>query len=127
MHFIGSIALLTLAAVASPGRPGQAQPGQPAVPVLQANAVGCRALNQVTSAARSLGQEVSAPVTSLEGGLPYVQRAFKRPILAMAEVEGWFFYATSVARDETTDAPVYFISGYAVQRNGCRVHWWSVW
>jgi hypothetical protein len=45
----------------------------------------------------------------------------------MAESEGWFFYATSVARDKDTDEPVYMISGYAIKRDGRRVIKWSVW
>jgi hypothetical protein len=66
-------------------------------------------------------------VSSLEGGLPYVQKASKQPIVAMSESKGWFFYATSVARDEKTGEPVFFISGYAIKRDGRQVIEWSVW
>jgi hypothetical protein len=99
----------------------------PAVPVLKADAVFSNALTQVTTASPKLGHAVPTPVSSLESGLLHVQKTFDRPILAMAERGGWFFYATSVARDSETDEPVFMISGYAIKRDGRRVIRWSVW
>ena len=124
MRFVLPLVLLTGLAVVSQGAP---EKPRPAVPVLKAGAVYSNAVEQVTSASPKAGQELPTPVTSLEGGLRSVQKVSTRPILAMAESKGWFFYATSVARDAKTDEPVYFISGYAVKRDGRRVIRWSVW
>jgi hypothetical protein len=124
MRVMLSLALLTGFAVMSGGSP---EKPPPAVPVLKAGAVDSNAIKQVTSASPKHGSEVPAPVASLEAGLPHVQKISARPILAMAESKGWFFYATSVARDGKTGEPVFMISGYAIQRDGRRVIRWSVW
>jgi hypothetical protein len=72
--------------------------------------------------------ESPAPVTSLEGGLPHAQKASKLPILAMAESEGWFYYATSVGRDGYGRPGGVFNSGYAIRRGGRQVIFaWSGW
>jgi hypothetical protein len=119
------LVLLTGLAVLSQASPEKRKPAKPTVPVLRANAVDARAVKQVTSASREDGSRIATPVSCLEGGLPYMPN--KKPILAMAEATGWFFYATSVARDAKTGEPVFFISGYAIQRGGCHVVWFSVW
>jgi hypothetical protein len=123
MQIVLSLVLLTGLVLVSRGAP----PAKPAVPVLKADAVIGNALEQVTSASPKLGSDVPTPVSSLEAGLLHVQKTADRPIVAMAEREGWFFYATSVARDGKTGEPVSMISGYAIKRDGRRVIGWSVW
>jgi hypothetical protein len=127
MRIVLSLVLLTGLALISRGAPEKPRPAKPAVPVLRANAVMTMALKQVTSASPDLGCDVARPVTSLEAGLLQVKKTSGRPILAMAERRGWFFYATSVVRDGKTDAPVSMISGYAIKRGGRRVIGWGVW
>src|SRR5262245_55930419 len=93
MRFTFSLVLLTGLAVVSQGSPGKPQPGQPAIPVVKAEAVSSFAANRLVNVVRSetpkSGYEAPTPVSSLQEGLPYVQKAFKRPIVAMAESEGW--------------------------------------
>jgi hypothetical protein len=125
MRPLFSLVLLTGLAVVSQGSPEKPKPAKPAVPVLKADAVYSRAVEQVTSAAPELGYRVACPVSCLEAGLHYLPS--ERPILAMAESKGWFFYATSVVRDGKTGEPVSFISGYAIKRGGRQVIGWSVW
>jgi hypothetical protein len=127
MRIILSLVLLTGIALVSPGAQEKSQPAKPAVPVLSAKAVMTIALKQVISASPELGHDLPTPVTSLESGLGQVKKISKLPILAMAEKEGWFFYATSVARDGKTDAPLFMISGYAIKRDSLRVIGWGVW
>jgi hypothetical protein len=127
MRIVLSFVLLTGLDLVSQAAPEKPKPTKPAVPVLKAEAVVRKALEQVTSASPELGSDVPTPVTSLEAGLTHLEKTSGRPILAMAERGGWFFYATSVARDGKTDEPVSMISGYAVKRDGRRVIRWSVW
>ena len=127
MQFMLSFVLLTGLAQMSQGAPGKQQPPKAAVPVLQAQAVGSNAVKQVKNAPPKLGDEVPASVTSLEAGLRHAQKTANHPILAMAERDGWFFYATSVARSDKTGVAVFMISGYAIQRDGRHVIRWSVW
>jgi hypothetical protein len=124
MRFMLALVLLTGLAAVSRGFPEKIEP---AVPVLKADAADPLAFKQLISASQKLGSRAPAPVNSLKGGLPYVRKVSKHPILAMAESRGWFFYATSVARDQTTGKPVYMISGFAVKRGGRQVISWSVW
>jgi hypothetical protein len=127
MRIVLSLVLLTGLALVSQGAPKRPQPAKPFVPVLKAGAVSRNALEQVTSASPELGYDVPTPVTSLKAGLLYVKKTSDRRIHAIAERGGWFFYATSVARDGKTGEPVYMISGYAIKRDGWRVIRWSVW
>ena len=127
MRIVLSLVLLAGLALVSQGALEKPRPAKPAVPVLTAGAVMRNALKQVTSASPELGHEVPTPVASLEAGLLHLKKTSDRPILAMAERGGWYFYATSVARDNKTDEPVYMISGYAIKRDGRRVIRWSVW
>jgi hypothetical protein len=127
MHIMFSLVLLTGLAVVTQGSPEKPRPARPAVPVLKADSVYSNAIKQVMSASPELGFEVPMPVSSLEAGLLHVQKTSDRPIRAMAESKGWFFYATSVARDAKTGEPVSMISGYAIKRDGRRVIGWSVW
>ena len=127
MRIVLSLALLTGLALVSHGALSKPRPAKPAVPVLTADAVMSNALEQVTSASPQLGYDVPTRVTSLEAGLLQVKKTSDRPIVAMAERGGWFFYATSVMRDGETGAPVSMISGYAIKRDGRRVIGWGVW
>lgn len=122
-----SVVLLTWLALISHGAPEKPQPAKPAVPVLQAGTVTRNALEQVTSACPRRGHDIPTPVNSLETGLLQVKKIYDRPVLAMVERDGWFFNATSVARDAKTNVPVSMISGYAIKRDGRRIIWWSVW
>jgi hypothetical protein len=119
-----SLVLLTGLAVVSQGSP---EKPQPAVPVVKVDFVYPSIFEQVTSASPEVGYKIPTPVSSLEGGLPHVQKASKRPITAMFESKGWFFYATSIAWDEKTGEPRLLISGYAIKRDGRQVIGWSVW
>jgi hypothetical protein len=116
--------LLTGLSVLNLGNP---ENSQPPVPVVKADMVDSFALKQVTTASPDLGIKIPVPVASLWRGLTYAQKAANRPILAMSESNGWFFYATSVARDDKTGEPRFLISGYAIKRGGRRVIHWSVW
>ena len=132
MRFTFSLILLTGLAVVSQGSPETSQPGKPAVPVVKADAVSSFAANRLVNVVQSTtpmaGYEAPTPVSSLQEGLPYVQKTFKRPIVAMAESEGWFFYATSAfLGDEKAGEEHFFISGYAIKRGGRQVVEWSVW
>jgi len=127
MRNVLPLVLVTGLALISQGAPTGSRSAEPSVPVLKAGAVGSNALKQVTSVSPDFGNVVPTPIPSLEAGLACVKRTFDRPILAMAERDGWFFYATSVARDQDTDEPVYMISGYTIKRDGRRIFKWSVW
>jgi hypothetical protein len=127
MRILFSLVLLTALPVVSQGSPTTRLPARTAVPVLKAAAVYSNAIKQVTTASPKLGHELATPVSSLDAGLLHVRKTSDRPILAMAESGGWFFYATSVVRDSTTGQPVAMISGYAIKREGRRVLTWSVW
>jgi hypothetical protein len=127
MRIVLSLVLLTVLALATQGADKKKQPAKPAVPVLNSRSVPSNAVKQVITASPEIGEHVPAAVCSLEAGLLQVRKITDRPILAMAEREGWFFYATSVARDRDTDAPLFMISGYAVKRDSRRVISWGVW
>jgi hypothetical protein len=129
MRFLSTLALVTGLAAASPDSSAMSPSAEAvlAVPVLKADAVMSAAVEQVRSASPKLGYEVPGPVISLEAGLSQLQKYSKHPIVAMAESEGWFFYATSAVTDGKTGEPLQFISGYAIKRGGCRVIGWSVW
>jgi hypothetical protein len=127
MRIMFSLVLLTGLAVVSRGSPEKPRAADPAVPVLKAASVYSSAIKQVATASPKLGQELPAPVSSLEAGLLQVRKTCDRPILAMAESGGWFFYATSVVRESDTGKPVSMISGYAIKRDGRRLIGWSVW
>jgi hypothetical protein len=122
---MSSLVLLAGLAVMSQGGPEKPRPAKPTVPVLGADAVCGMIVNQVTTASPELGYMVATPVSCLEEGLLRVPS--EERILAMAESEGWFFYATSVVRDGTTDEPVMMLSGYAVKRGSRHVVGFGVW
>ncbi len=122
MQLILSVIPLTLFAVASRDNPENPLPAVPVVKV----AIGKLALRQLMSAPPKPAHQAPVPVTSLEGGLPHARKASMRPILAMSESQGWFIYATVVARDKN-GRPVYIISGCGIKRGGRQVRYFSVW
>ena len=122
MRFMSSLVLLTGLAVVSQGGPMKPEPP---VPVVK-DAVEGFAFKQVTSPTPLVVSEATAPVSTLERGLPLVRKFSKRPIIAMSESKGWFFYATAVVRDKN-GRPKLFLSGYAIKRGGRRLIGWSVW
>jgi hypothetical protein len=125
MRFLFSLVLLTGLAAVSQGSLDKPKPNKPTVPVLKADAVDSLAFKQVTSASPELGYRIAKPAASLEGGLRYMLS--DRPILAMAESKGWFFYATSVVTDQKSGKPVHFLSGYAIKRDSRHVVGFGVW
>jgi hypothetical protein len=126
MRIVLALVLLTGLAVVRDGAQ-EKLPAKPTVVVLKADAVIGNAIKQVTSASPELGEDVSTAVSSLEAGLPHVQKMSDLPILAMAEREGWFVYATSLVRDSKTGAPLTMLAGYAIKRDGRRVIGWGAW
>jgi hypothetical protein len=84
-------------------------------------------LAQLTSKTRKIAGETATSLSALMQGLPAVQRVSSRPVLAVAEQENWFFYATSIATGQTTHQPVSFLGGYAIKRGGREIIEWSVW
>ncbi len=125
MRLMCSLVLLTGLAVVSQGSPDNPQPAKAAVPVVN-DVVDPLAFRQLTSATPNVVYQAPAPVTSLESGLSYVRKVSNRPIIAMSESKGWYFYATAVGRGENGRL-VFFISGYAIKRDGRQVIQWSVW
>ena len=72
--------------------------------------------------------ETCAPVTSLDAGLPLAQRACKRPIVAMAESEDWFYFATAVSRDGLGRPNGVLVEGFAIKRGSRQVvQAWGGW
>jgi len=120
MRFTYSLGLLAGLVAVSLGNPAKPQPTRPAVPVVK-DAILLLSFESGTSARSKGVPETPAPVTSLAEGLPYAQKASRRPILAMSETEEWFFYATSVGRDGYGRPQGVFTSGYAIKRGGCQV------
>ena len=120
MRPMSSLALLAGFALVGQGSPEKPEPARPAVPVVKDATVLFHAGHQ-KSPLNVVG-EAPAPVTSLERGLPYVQKASRQPILGMSESKEWFFYATFVGRDKRI-----FISGYAIKRGGRQIIPWNGW
>jgi hypothetical protein len=127
MRYVASLVALTALAVVS-----QACTPKPAVPVVKAEAVASFTTNGLLNVGKSAtpmpGHEAPKPVATLHGGLSHVQKAFKRPIVAMTETDGWFFYATVAFLGDAKDGEgAFFISGYAMKRGSRQVVEWSVW
>ena len=85
------------------------------------------AFNQLLAGQRSVIGQTKHPVFSITTGLPEVRMASQNAIVAVTEQDGWFFYATSVGKDEVTNQPVQFISGYAIKRGTRQIIYWSTW
>jgi len=124
MRFLFSVVLLTGLTLASHGGWEKAQPAAKAVPVAKDADIDF-ALDGLESGDPYVAAEGPAPVSSLESGLPHVQKVSKQPILAMAESKKWFIYATAVGRAEKGE-PLLFISGYAIKRDGREVVGWTM-
>ena len=124
MRFMFLLVLLTGPTIVSQG--SEEKP-KPAVPVVKVNVVYPSILEQITSASPKGGYSIPRPVSSLDEGLPFVQKASKERIAAMFESKGWFFYATAIVLPEKTGEDPHLFSGYAIKRDGQRVIGWSVW
>jgi hypothetical protein len=101
------------------------------VPVLSRQAghtlVPSSAFSQLSVGRLSIKGQAKHRVFSISDGLPDVRMVSKNPIVAATDQDGWFFFATSVARDEATDQPVEFISGYAIRHGSQQIVYWSTW
>ena len=76
---------------------------------------------------RKILGEARNKINSLGEGLPVARAVSVVPIIAVAEQDGWFFYATTVYTDATTHQPVRFISGLAVRHGTQEIVAWNVW
>jgi len=76
------------------------------------------ALPQFSRGAPPIFLKSKLPAFSLRQTLPDVQNISDRPLLAMTEYNGWFWYATDVAPSPDPQAIGAFVSGYAVQKGG---------
>jgi hypothetical protein len=131
MRFLLPLALFFGATVLSQGSPETAQPGRPAIPILKAEAVSSFDFNQLVNVVKNsrpmAGNEAPKPVTSLQDGLRHVQKAFNRPVVAMSESEGWYFYATkAMFNDQKNPTSAFFVSGYVIKRDSRQVVEWNV-
>ena len=63
---------------------------------------------------------------SMNAALTDVRRVSGKSIISMVEYEGWYWFASSVVRNERGWPRVY-IAGYAVEKGGRQVIEWSVW
>jgi hypothetical protein len=123
VQFMSIGVLLTGLTVVNQGSMQQFHQSAKTVPVVQ-NAVVLFNFGQRPSVVA----EACAPVTSLEAGLPHAQRASKRPILAMAESEHWFYYATAVGPDGLGRPNGVLVEGYAIKRGSRQVvQAWGGW
>jgi hypothetical protein len=124
MHIMFSLPLLiglSLCSLDDPEKPKRTNADVPTV-----KGVVVLGMSQITSTTPVVAFDTPAPMSSLEEGLPCVQKGIDKPVLAMTEKDGWFIYATSVGRDEN-EKVVLMISGYAIKRDGRKVIGWSAW
>ncbi|HEX4349678.1 MAG TPA: hypothetical protein VH251_04800 [Verrucomicrobiae bacterium] len=84
-------------------------------------------LKQLVAKNRKILGQSRAKIHSLDEGLPPAQAASALPILAVAEQDGWFLYATATFTDANTHRPVGFISGLAVRHGTRDIIAWSTW
>ena len=97
------------------------------VPTIRGKTVMSRAMKQFTDKGTTAVATTPTAVTSIVAGLPYVRKIAMHPIVAATETEGWYVYATSVARNETTGRPEVFISGFAIKKGSREIKSWGVW
>jgi hypothetical protein len=126
-------AMLVTLAILSAGCASHPEPGSSldGVPVLASSAdrpmVPKLAFKQLAAKNRkSLGQARNK-IHSLEEGLPVVRAVSALPIIAVAEQNGWFFYATATFTDDTTHQPNGFVSGLAIRHGTRDIICWSIW
>jgi len=99
------------------------------IAILAIITAGCASQPQAGSSINglpALGQSRNK-IHSLEEGLPPAQAASALPIMAVAEQDGWFLYATATFTDATTHQPVGFISGLAIRHGTREIVSWSIW
>jgi hypothetical protein len=92
---------------------------QPMVPAL--------AFKQLAAKDRKALNQARNKIHSLDEGLQVARAASALPILAAADEDGWFFYATATFTDATTHQPVGFISGLAIRHGTRDIFTWSIW
>jgi hypothetical protein len=85
------------------------------------------AFSQLSDGRLSVVGQTRHRVFSITDGLADVRTASQHPIVAAADQDGWFFFATSVVTDTTTHQPSQFISGYAIRHDGRQIVYWSTW
>jgi hypothetical protein len=96
------------------------------------------AFSQLSAGRLSVMGQTKHRVYSISDGLPDVRAVSKNQIVAATDQDGWFFFATSVAKgsfdldnspatDVTTPQPVQFISGYAIRHGSRQIVYWSTW
>ena len=84
-------------------------------------------LKQLVAKNRKILGQSRNKIHSLDEGLPPARAASALPILAVAEQDGWFLYATATFTDATTHQPVGFISGLAIRHGTREIVSWSIW
>ena len=85
------------------------------------------AFSQLSDGRLSVVGQTKHRVFSISDGLTDVRIISRNPIVAVAEQDGWFFFATSVGTDATIHQPTQFISGYAIRHGGRQIVSWSTW
>ena len=123
--------LLVLIGLASstPDRPSAEQAPADKVPVVKndpTDSVITDHIRKQLRRANVVGQ-APGPVGNLRQGLAAVRQVVEEKVVAMAEADGWFYYATVLARDAQTGKPRLFVSGYAIRRDGRDVIRWDAW
>jgi hypothetical protein len=128
MRIATSLVVFAALAVQSPGSPEKPPSTNSTISVCKAKVVCPMVFEQVTTAPPESGITVASPASSIEAGLVQVRKVSPLPIVAMAESQEWFFYATSDMKKERPNGEtVMFISGFAIKRNTCRVVSFGVW
>lgn len=82
---------------------------------------------QLNAKKRTILAQSRNKIHSLGEGLPAVRAVSLLPVVAVAEQDGWFFYATGIFTDATTHQPVGFITGLAVRRGSREIIGWGIW
>ncbi len=124
---IATLAIIT-AGCASQPEAGSSIDGVPALvstggrPILSE-----QILKQLVAKNRKILAQSRNKIHSLEEGLPPARTASALPIIAVAEQDGWFLYATATFSDATTHQPVGFISGLAIRHGTRDIVAWSMW
>jgi len=85
------------------------------------------AFKQLAAKDRKVLGQARNKIHSLGEGLPVARAVSALPILAVADQDGWFFYATATFTDATTHQPVGFISGLAIRHGTRDIFTWSIW
>lgn len=85
------------------------------------------AMKQVSHPDALVVLRMDQPAEALLATLREIQNLSNHPIVAMTEYDGWFWFATDVARESDTKTIRTLIKGYAIKKGGRSVFSWSVW